>query len=97
MTLTPFRLAALAAAALSGLASATGTGDNHRQPGPAHRKAAPAQEQSVVSSSTPLAARPVRPTTVKAVRRTIGPRRGDPRVTLNPQPIPPGRSKVKSP
>ncbi len=96
MTSTPFRYAALAAAAFCSLASATDPGDNHRPPGPAHHKPMPIEERVVSGASGP-AVKPVAPKTVTAVPRAIRPGGGDPRVTLNPQPIPPGRSKVKAP
>ena len=97
MTTTPFRFAALAAAVFISLVAQSYAADNHRQPGPAHPTPAPLQAQSVVSSASAVASKPVRPTAVTAAPRTIQPRGGDPRVTLNPQPIPPGRSKVKAP
>lgn len=53
--------------------------------------------RSVEQTSRTLAAKPSHPVVVIAKPRAIQPRGGDPRVTLNPQPIPPGRSKAKTP
>lgn len=85
-------LVAAAALALVGAASAAGAPDSQRQPGPSHRHAAPAQAQTVVPSASTLPARPGRPTTVTAGPRTVHPGGGDPRVTINSQPVPPGHS-----
>lgn len=95
MTPIPLRFAALAVATFCSLASATDAGDSHRQPGPSHAKASPLEAHSLVSASGAHAVEPIRPPTVTAVPRTIQPSGGDPRVTLNPQPIPPGRAKVQ--
>ncbi|MDQ2736239.1 MAG: hypothetical protein M3Y55_14910 [Pseudomonadota bacterium] len=69
--------------------------DNHRRPGAAHASSMPLEARSVVQTSGALAAKPERPVAITA-NRGRQPRGGDPRVTLNPQPIPQGRSKVKA-
>lgn len=85
-------LVAAAALALVGAASAAGAPDSHRQPGPSHGHAAPPQAQTVVPLASVPLARPRRPTTVTAGPRTVHPGGGDPRVTINSQPVPPGHS-----
>lgn len=89
-------LTTVIAAAICSWAALTQARDNHHPPGPAHASSMPLEARSVEQTSRALAAKPRPPVVVTAKPPTIQPRGGNPHVTLNPQPIPPGRLKAKT-
>ena len=68
--------------------------DSHRQPGPAHGHASLPPAAVIASSPRGQKAKPIHPATVTAAHGPTFPTGGDPRVQLNPQPIPPGHSRI---